>query len=333
MLDFIFTVDYEIYGNGSGSLDELVYKPAKRLIDLFSVYDSNLVFFIEAAELEMMESVGSDPAIDLVLFQIKEIRKLGHEIGLHIHPQWYKGRFQNGQWILNYDEYNLCLLPEERISEIIRRAISFLRDKLDDPSFIPLAYRGGNWLMTPSDIISRILYNEGVRIDSSVFKGGYQYSTGLDYRRAPADLFYWRFSNDVLTPDSHGPMLELPVFTKMIPLWKFMRGKRLALEKSSASTDSFLNKIKRRFRDFMRWKVPVKLDYCRLSYNELLYITKEIIRADRDKPDEYRPIVLIGHTKDNPDNSIIEHYLAFLKCQELRITTFGPVFEQIVKGK
>jgi len=333
MLDFIFTVDYEIYGNGRGSLDELVYKPAKRLIDLFSTYDSNLVFFIEAAELEMIEAAGSDPETDLVLSQIKELKKSGHEIGLHIHPQWYKGSFQNGQWILNYDEYNLCLQPEERISEIIKRAIKFLRDKLHDPSFTPLAYRGGNWLMTPSDIISRILYNEGIRIDSSVFKGGYQHSTGLDYRRAPAGLFYWRFSKDVLTPDTRGPMLELPVFTKMIPLWKFMRGKRLALEKSSDSTEGFLNKIKHRFRDFMRWKVPVKLDFCRLTYYELVNMTEEIIRTDRDDPDEYRPIVLIGHTKDKPDISIIENYLAFLKCQGLRITTFGPVFERIVKGK
>lgn len=332
MLDFIFTVDYELYGNGRGSLDELVYKPSRRLIELFSAHDSNLVFFIEVAELEMIEAEGSDRAINLVLNQIKDIKNSGHEIGLHIHPQWYKGRFQNGQWILNYDEYNLCLQPEERISEIIKRAIQFLRDKLDDPVFTPLAYRGGNWLMSPSEIIAKILYNQGVRIDSSVFKGGYQYNTGLDYRRAPAGLHYWRFSNDVLTPDPEGKILEIPLYTKMIPVWKFIYGKRLSLEISSAPQESLLNKIKLRFKDFIRWKVPLKLDFCRLSYEELADITNEIIKTDRDNPNEYRPIVLIGHTKDNPDKFIIDKYLTFLKNNGLRITTFRSVYEQIVKG-
>ena len=31
MIECIFTVDYEIYGNGTGALIDLVYEPAKQL--------------------------------------------------------------------------------------------------------------------------------------------------------------------------------------------------------------------------------------------------------------------------------------------------------------
>lgn len=37
MLECIFTIDYEIYGNGEGSLKELVYEPAKHLKAIFDI--------------------------------------------------------------------------------------------------------------------------------------------------------------------------------------------------------------------------------------------------------------------------------------------------------
>ena len=35
MIECIFTIDYEIYGNGEGSLKELVYEPAEKLMAIF----------------------------------------------------------------------------------------------------------------------------------------------------------------------------------------------------------------------------------------------------------------------------------------------------------
>src|SRR4051812_4633060 len=39
MIECIFTIDYEIYGNGTGSLRDLVLEPAARLADLFRLHD------------------------------------------------------------------------------------------------------------------------------------------------------------------------------------------------------------------------------------------------------------------------------------------------------
>ena len=52
MIECIFTIDYEIYGNGEGSLQELVYEPAQRLMVVFEEWDARFVNFVEVAELD-----------------------------------------------------------------------------------------------------------------------------------------------------------------------------------------------------------------------------------------------------------------------------------------
>ena len=65
MIVFLFTLDYEIYGDGHGSLRELIYEPAERLRQLFLRRDVRFVNFVEVAELQRIAEVGSDPAIRL----------------------------------------------------------------------------------------------------------------------------------------------------------------------------------------------------------------------------------------------------------------------------
>ena len=66
MIHIIFTIDYEIFGNGEGSLRELVYEPAEKLMALFRKWNARFVVFVEVAELEVMEAEGTDPAIGVV---------------------------------------------------------------------------------------------------------------------------------------------------------------------------------------------------------------------------------------------------------------------------
>lgn len=94
MIECIFTIDYEIYGNGEGSLQELVYDPAEKLITIFTKAKKRFVAFIEVAELEVIEAEASDPAMGLVKRQIQDLCQQGFELGLHLHPQWYNARHE-----------------------------------------------------------------------------------------------------------------------------------------------------------------------------------------------------------------------------------------------
>ena len=96
MVECIFTIDYELYGSGEGALKDLVYEPMQRLRNIFLTRGVRLVVFVEVSELVMIEAEGTDPDITLVTQQIRDLYREGFEIGLHLHPQWYRGRYKMG---------------------------------------------------------------------------------------------------------------------------------------------------------------------------------------------------------------------------------------------
>ncbi len=74
MISLIFTLDYEIYGNGKGSLRELVIDPTRRLAELFERHGARFVVFVEAVEFPRIEKTHTDPAIDDVRKQLRSLR-------------------------------------------------------------------------------------------------------------------------------------------------------------------------------------------------------------------------------------------------------------------
>ena len=322
MLECIFTIDYEIYGNGEGSLKELVYQPAKQLKAIFDRANAKFVVFVEAAELKKIDTLRTDPAIDDVKRQLREFYEEGFEIGLHLHPQWCNARYRNKKWDLDYTEYNLCTLPEHRINQIVGDSIEYLRNILEAPNFAPLSFRAGNWLLQPTEKIARALTRHGIKIDSSVYKGGRQRKHKLDYRPAMANGYYWNFSDDVNVADPSGPLLEIPVYTRMVPFWKMATGKRLSLQyKANSGSKSVRDRIDR-LLDLARFYHPLKFDFCRMTLTELVSTIETARHADQSDPESHQPIVAIGHTKDLEDFDTIQAFLSYLKKQSINITVF-----------
>ncbi len=326
MIDCILTVDYEIYGNGTGSLKGLVLEPMRRLQEICKKWNARLVVFVEVAELEKIEAFGSDPEIELVKQQIRELHRDGCEIGLHIHPQWCAARYEQGRWVLDDTEYNLCTLPPARISQIIDRSLEYLRHIMNQPRFTPLSFRAGNWLFQPTEHAAAALAHRGIKIDSSVFKGGLQNNNRLDYRDARGNGYYWPFGNDVVTPDPAGPLFEVPIFTEMAPFWRMVTSKRLGFTNGSGlSSKSFSQKLNR-VRDLFRFWYPLKLDFCRMTLNEMTSMISRTIREDQEDPTVYRPLVAIGHTKDFADPKSVEDFFAFLDAKKISVTTFETAY-------
>jgi hypothetical protein len=321
MVECIFTIDYEIYGDGTGSLAELVYEPAERLKDVFNEWNARFVTFVEAIEFEKIEEFGTDPAIGAVKKQIRQLHREGFEIALHLHPQWANARREEGKWVLDRTEYNLCTLPESRILEIVDNSLGYLGHVVDASDFHPLSFRAGNWLFQPTRTAARVLYERGLRVDSSVFKGGRQRNHGLDYRGVQGSQdHYWTFKDDVAVPDSTGEFLELPIHTDQVPAWKMLTAKRVSYGNSFGGGQTRKQKLNR-VLDFMRFRYPLKFDFCRMNIDELRSMMERVIQEDRIRPEIYRPIVAIGHTKDLTDFSTIKAFLSFLKTAGIAVTT------------
>lgn len=326
MIEFVFTLDYEIFGDGSGSLKEHVLEPAKSLLKLFQEWNAHFVLFVEAAELEVINNEKSDPAILSVLEQVHEFYRSGHEIGLHLHPQWYRAKRESGKWRLDISEYNLCLLPEDRIRQIIARSIAFLRQVLKSHDYSPFSFRAGNWLFQPTQTVARVLSEYGIRIDSSVFKGGFLPDFGIDYRPALNNAWFWRFSRDAVIAEEKGLLLEVPIYARMVPVWKMITFKRLALQiKKTPAAYNDGARIKTA-RNIAGLKYPMKLDFCKMTRKELVSMLNRIIHEDKSAPSEYHPVVAIGHTKDLRDITPINYLLGFLFEEGISITGFRSVY-------
>jgi hypothetical protein len=328
MIECIFTIDYEIYGDGEGSLRNLVYDPAERLREIFQESGAKFVVFVEAAEFEKISAYKTDPAISKVEDQIREFYDDGYEIALHLHPQWCNARYKNGKWALDYSEYNLCPLPRSRITEIVEEGISYLRNVIRTSDFTPVSFRAGNWLFQPTRTAAQVMAEFGVKIDSSVFKGGVQRKHKLDYRRAAKNGFYWTFKEDVVTADPEGVMIEIPIFTKMVPFWKMVTAKRLGLQRKGEASGRRSRGRLNRVLDLMRFRHPLKLDFCRMTRSELVAVMEMVIDQDKRTPDVFKPIVAIGHTKDLTDFQTIRDFLAWLKSRNIRISTFEDIVEK-----
>ncbi len=328
MIECIFTIDYEIYGNGEGSLKDLVYEPARQLKALFDQAGAKFVVFVEAAEFEKIEAFQADSRIGDVKHQIREFHEQGFEIGLHLHPQWCNARYQHGKWLLDYSEYNLCPLRKERITEIVKGSIAYLRDVLRVPDFTPLSFRAGNWLFQPTSTAAAVLAENGIKIDSSVFKGGRQHQHNLDYRRASRNGCFWTFRDDVATADPSGAMLEVPIYTQPVPFWKMVTGKRAGLQRKSSSGPRPLKQRLYRFLDLMRWSHPLKFDFCRMTLKELISMTEQIVQEEHKNNTVCRPMVAIGHTKDLVDFKTIKAFLEYLKGRGIRISVFEDIYRR-----
>jgi hypothetical protein len=331
MIDCIFTLDYEIYGNGGGSLKDLVYGPAEQLREIFLKWNARFVNFVEVSELEQIEKHGTDPDIAAVKQQVRDLYREGFEIGLHLHPQWSNARHENGRWLLDLSEYNLCTLPQGRISEIVEQSLHYLRQMIGQPDFSPLSFRAGNWLFQPTEDAAQVLARNGLKIDSSVFKGGLQHNHTLDYRRALRNGHYWMFDRDVNTP-SAGPWIEVPIYSEMVPSWKMATGKRLSAGNSmGGATAQTLGHKLNRLRDFARFRYPLKLDFTRMTLDEMTSMMQHVIADDRKTPAQYKPVVAIGHTKDLVDIEAVDQFLAFLKTNGIPVATFEDVYRKLSK--
>jgi hypothetical protein len=324
MIECVFTLDYEIFGDGTGSLGELVLKPADQLRSLFEQYDCRFVIFPDVAEFELIGATGSDPDIDEVGPQLRSFREAGFEIGLHLHPWWYNAQRANNAWILDYSEYNLCVLSTGRVADLLRRALEFLRHLIGDREFTPLSFRAGHLLLQPSGAVVNVLSSMGILLDSSVFKGGRWRQHGLDYRPALKNGYFWRFDQDPSRQDNAGRMLEVPVFAEMVPMWTMLTTKRVGLERRAAGITHGRRGVFKRLSD-VSLRRAAKFDYCAQTFDEMRAMIERVQRADATAPAVYRPLVAIGHTKDLIDIDGVDRIIRYLRSEGIRIVGFERV--------
>lgn len=346
----VVSVDYEIFGNGEGDVRQHVTDPTERMAKLCEKFGAPLTVFFEVEEYLAFEKfrdalakqLGYDPAA-LIRAQIIDLAKRGHDIQLHLHPQWHRADYKNGKWILDRNKMTVDSLfetQEETTAYIAARkaTIDEMLAEAGGRQEKVTVYRAGAFSAQPGSKLLPALAANGFVIDSSVVKGLVQPKehggSGLDYRKAPSAKEPWRVSRDVIEVDPAGPIWEVPIYSKMGRRFQQVTFRRLRAKFSKnipqAQKDDMVKKlgVKKNpvsILKFLAQPIPIKLDYHNQPPQTLVGWSK---RAPASSNGNVDVVVMIGHTKEHTDDLAFEKFLALTKqAGGLKVSGFGEIAE------
>jgi hypothetical protein len=346
----VVSVDYEIFGNGEGDVRQHVVDPTERMAKLCEKYGAVLTVFFEVEEYlafekfrdALVKQLGYDPAA-LIRAQIVDLVKRGHDIQLHLHPEWHGADYKNGKWILQRDKMTVDSLFEtqEETDKFIAARQAVIEKMLVEAGGKQqkvTVYRAGAFSAQPGKRLLPALAKNGFVIDSSVVKGlvapKAHGGSGLDYRNAPSAKEPWRVSRDVIEVDPAGPIWEVPIYSKMGRRYQQITLRRLRAKFSKnipkAQKQDMVQKLGVRknpvsILKFLAQPIPIKLDFHNQPPSTLVHWSKTAPAALKDGLDV---VVLIGHTKEHTDDAAFEKFLAFAKhIGGLKVSGFGEIAE------
>lgn len=185
-VSIILTDDWELRGNGTGTVEEYQRKPALRLMALYEQLGIRSTFNLEVMQQLAFERHASRfseirAGRDAWLRTVREMCDRGFDTQLHIHPQWWNAEYIDGWWKLGRRWHIADYSPDE-IAKICDLAFAYM-ESLIAPRRVR-TFRAGSWGMgPPSRAILRELIARGIRIDVSI-------AAGLRYRGEGIELDY-----------------------------------------------------------------------------------------------------------------------------------------------
>jgi hypothetical protein len=337
------TVDYEIFGNGTGDVRKHVIDPTERMCRIAEKFGMPVTVFFELEEYllfvrhrdELKSRLGYDPAAEMEQ-QAQDLARRGHDIQLHLHPQWYEAGFAEGEWQLHHHRLTVDALFDSQTETT--QFIKARKEALEAISGQPVTcYRAGGFAAQPGGRLLHALAKTGFVLESSVVKGMFrQKPHPLDYRSAPRSRRSWRISSDVSTEDAAGPLWEIPVHSSMGRRYHQLTFNRLKAKFSrhvpKARQQEMMDQLGVRksvpgIISFLFQPVPIKLDFHNLTPAALMRMIRRAAAAPEGDPDV---LVLIGHTKEHSDDAAFEKFLRQVSLdRRLEVVSLGKLAEEV----
>ena len=347
----ILTVDHEIFGNGTGDVRKHITAPTEQMAGACEKHGMALTVFFEVEEYlaferereKLVAALGYDPAAEMRAQAIDLVRR-GHDLQLHVHPEWVGASFENGAWRLRPDKPTVDSLFETvgETTEYIRSRKAAIDDfwKVAGSRRRVTSFRAGAFCAQPGGKLLPALAANGIVIESSLVKGMTRHDAhvDLDFTAAPADRRHWWVSTDVAQEDPSGAVLEVPIYSKigrrvqqLTPrrlMAKFSRNvpkekqqemmHQLGIGRSPASVARFL-----------ATQFPIKLDFHNMSARQMM---RWIRTAPPAPAGDMDVLVLIGHSKEHRDHVNFEAFLAAVaEDDSLKVVSMSDIAEEVAK--
>lgn len=320
MKRFFLTLDYELWGNGKGDIFKNVIEPTDILLGIAERFGAKMTIFFEVVEYWRLRdewlkgnTMGyQDNPVAAMENQLRTAVCKGHDVQLHIHPQWMDAKWEDGHWKVNQAEWRLATYDREgddSLVNLLKRGKQTLEAIIKPVklNYECVALRAGGYNAQPSEGIVRAMRESGLHIDSSIYPGGYENGalSVYDYRNVPCNLGMWYVGEVLDTPGTAlKDIIEIPIASKSIAGWRKYaysdRIKRLLLNKSetkelySAKMDGIDSQHKSRLDkiSFLFEKQCQTWDFCLLSPS----VQKSFMKM-LDSMSDRKYFTLVGHPK------------------------------------
>lgn len=339
MINIIVTVDYEIFGDGTGDVRDNLVKPMEEIRTLCNRFGIKLTIFFDiceywafkkAEEQNLLGHLGYSPS-DLIKGQLEQLINEGHDIQLHLHPQWLGASYVRSKWQLNLSNFRLADMSYVEIKELLFRAKHALETmfKPFNPDYECIAFRAGAFSVQPSMDLIRALNETGILIDSSVIKGNKSAHEPFrfNFREAYSSFKPWWVKEDILRSviREEGKILEVPIYAKRVTRLRYFLSLKIKFwlgikqdiqsmypkEYSLSQKLCLRDKFSIAYLKYLFDKMVIVLDFCELSGGEMIYLLKEIVRKKDKESIDYLPLVMIGHPKLYNNRKNFEKFLRY----------------------
>ena len=354
------THDWELRGDGSGDIEKIQFAPLRKLLEIYAKVGARTTILPDVMQqlaFRRCESNHPDlkPLADSWDEHAREAFHAGHDIQLHLHPQWRNAVYANGAWrlsgdwsILNYDRdaaYAMIADGKQYLESLLRPIAADYRC---------IAFRAGALAAAPSLHLFKSLANLGIHLDVSIAAGVFvnDQNLQLDYRNCEETFlpFYPMMEDARRVSDQREQIVCVPlnhfygsrreVTRQNISLAR-ERISRPPLGKQAKQTTSVSKPSRSRVAlAFEKLIVPAVRrkhfvsDTGRLSYPLMREMLASIRQRAQAAGLDHVPVVLTNHPKDIRDLAAIELFVEEVsQAEDIRFITLSELAKKLQSGE
>jgi len=342
MIHLAFVDDWEVRGNGTGDPRVLQFEPMRKLVKIFNKQGIRGSFNAEVMQqLTYRSQQERFPELKVIADEweqvVVESFRQGHDIQLHLHPQWLGASYQgHGNWKLGGD-WSILNYPPQQIRAMLVAGRQYLETLLRriDPAYACVSFRAGSWCAAPSDSLMSILSELGFVFDMSIV-AGVRYDTPqikLDYTpcQEPFLPYYPDMRDARRVSRSVEPIVCIPTNTFRRPraalvgaaMHKIVRklstrnNSTMPVASRGQSGDEWANKgesgavgtARKLLKRYLIGQAEIA-DLAQLNYTVMRQMMVHIRKEAAGSGLPNVPVILENHTKDIHDFSDIERFVA-----------------------
>jgi hypothetical protein len=346
MLKLFLTVDYEIFGDGGGCVRKCLIDPTEKLLNICESVGARLTLFVDYCEYRAFREAevagilpdGFLPAT-WIETQLKNAIGRGHDVQLHMHPQWIDYEFVSPEkWKVNLAYWRLPNVPggyghEQDPQSLVglfaagRKTFENLFKPVN-PDYTCRAFRAGARCIQPEAEVLRAMQATGMRFDTTVAPG-IRKNDGLtvfDFTGTEALMPCWKIESRLDQHSARGSLAEIPTYTASIGLfyrfifhvsrWNAANPVGCHYRKHSIKLNKTPGQQPVSIWDGIRPKVQI-FDICQQSALKMKYFIQRAQRQYENFSADNAtfPLVAAGHPKTLSNSDHLGKFLNWMKNQ------------------